>query len=84
MDRTQYKRLVYTDSVGKEVDAVIGGKLRWRDGETYGTPAQTYIISEIYREPDEQWYVIRCKTIHISIRASRVRHMEGERVISNE
>jgi len=78
MDRTQYKRLIYTDGVGKEVDAVIGRKMRWRDGVPYGSPAQTYTISEIYRESDEQWYVIRCKTVHISIRASRVRYMESE------
>ena len=68
MDRTQYKRLVYRDGVGKEVDAVIGGKIRWRDGVPYDSPAQTYTVSEIYQRADEpQWYVIRCKTVHISI-----------------
>jgi hypothetical protein len=77
MDKTQYKRLVYTDGVGKKVDAVIGGKLRWRDGVPYGNAAQTYTISEIYQMPDDlQWYVIRCKTVHISIRTRRVSHTE--------
>ena len=70
--RTQYKRLVYTDLVGKEVDAVIGGKLRWRDGVPYGSPAQTYRVSEIYKTAGEDRYVIRCNTVHISIWARRV------------